>query len=158
MMRSFRSFNHLYPTEKTMTQEPSLKDLAEFRHTKRAEKAALTKEYDAACAEIDAIVEGLDELISDLFPEGVDTQSVTFSDGSKASITKKKNAQFRLNAGESDTYYAWAAANGRTDLFQKRIAQDAMTTEVTTRGLPPGVFVHSETVINMTVKRPAPTV
>lgn len=141
-----------------MNREPSLKDLAEFLHTKRAEKDALTKQYDAACAEIDAIIEGLDELIGDMFPEGVDTQSVTFSDGSTATITKKQNAQFRLNAGESDAYYAWAAANGRTDLFQRRISQDAMKTEVMTNGLPPGVFVHTETVVGMTVKRAAPTV
>jgi hypothetical protein len=138
--------------------EPSLKDLAEFLRTKRDEKTTLTKQYDAAIAELDAIIEGIEELMLDTFPDGVDTQSVTLSDGSKASINKKQNAQFRLNAGESDAYYAWAQANGRTDLFQRRIAQDAMKAQVQAHGLPPGVFVHTETVVGMTVKRPAPTV
>ena len=141
-----------------MTQEPSLKDLADFLHTKRAEKAALTKQHDAVIAELDAIIEGIEELMLDTFPDGVDTQSVTLSDGSKASINKKQNAQFRLNAGESDAYYAWAQAHGRTDLFQRRISQDAMKAEVIANGLPPGVFVHTETVVGMTVKRAAPTV
>jgi len=137
---------------------PNLKDLAEFLRVKRDEKTALAKQQEAAMADIDAIIEGIEELIMDTFPEGVDTQAVTLSDGSKASITKKQNAQFRLNEGQSDEFYDWAKAHGRTDLLQRRIAQVAMKAEVVAHGLPPGVFVHAETVVGMTVKRPTPTV
>lgn len=137
---------------------PNLKELAEFLRIKRDEKAALNKAHDLVIAELDAVIDGLKELIQDTFAEGVTSQSVTLADGFKASLTKKKNPQFRLNAGESDAYYAWAKEHGRTDLFQRRIAQDAMEAEVVSNGLPPGVFVHTETVIGMTLTRPAPTV
>lgn len=154
MLRLFRFFN---PTKEAM-ETPSLKELAAFLRTKKAEKAELTKQHDTVVAEIDAIIEGIEELMLETFPEGVDTQSVTFDDGAKASITKKTNAQFRLNEGQSDQFYEWAKANGRTDLLQRRISQDAMKSEVQNQGLPPGVFVHTETVVGMTVRRAAPTV
>lgn len=145
-------------TDHTQVGMPTFKEMATLLRIKRDEAAALTKAYEAAKKEIDDIIEGVEDLIKDSFPEGVDTQSVTFDDGAKGSVTKKLATQFRINEGQSTDFYDWAKANGRTDLLQKRILQTAMEAEVKANGLPPGAFVHTETKITMTVKRPAPAV
>ncbi len=143
-------------TTDTDVSAPTMQQLANFMRIKKAEKTKLTQDYDAAVAELDAIIEGIEELMMEAFPEGVDTQSVTLDDGSKATITRKVNSQFRINEGQSDAFYDWARANGRTDLLQRRISQAAMEVEVRAGGLPPGIFVHTEPVIGMTVRRAAP--
>lgn len=140
-------------------QIPSMKDLAEFLHIKRAEKAELKKEQEKAMKELDDIIEGIEELMLESFPEGVVSQAVTLSDGSKATVTRKVNSQYRILEGASDTFYGWAQDNGRVDLLQRRIAQAALDAEVITSGtMPPGIFVHTEPAIGMTVKREAPAV
>jgi len=138
--------------------EPTLKQLAEFLHAKKQEKSALTKAHDAAIKEIEDIIEGIEELILDTFAEGVDKQSVTFEDGTSATITRKVNSQFRINEGQSDLFYQWVQDNGHAHLLQRRIKQDAIEAEVKTNGLPPGVFVHTEVALGMTTRRAAPSI
>lgn len=140
-----------------MEQAPTLQQLADFMRQKKAEKAKLTQEYEEAAKEIDDIIEGIEELMLDMFPEGVDTQSVTLADGAKATITRKVNSQFRIFEGKSDEFYGWVQANGRADLLQRRIGQAALEAEVKANGLPPGIFVHTEPTVGMTVRRAAPT-
>lgn len=141
-----------------MTTQPTLVQLAEFLRLKKAEKSALTKAYEEQEKALKEIIEGIEELIADTFPEGVDTQSVTLPDGAKASITKKQTSQFRILEGQSEIFYDWVTSNGRADLLQRRLKQDAMEAEVIANGLPPGAFVHAETAIGMTVRRAAPSV
>lgn len=137
-------------------QGPTLQQLADFLRQKKAEKTALTEKYEADVKEIDDVIEGIEELMLDTFPEGVDTQSVTLADGAKATIARKVKSQFRIFEGKSDEFYGWVQANGRADLLQRRIGQAALEHEVATNGLPPGIFVHTEPSIGMTVRRAAP--
>lgn len=136
-----------------------MRDLAHVLNIKRGEKAALTKAHEAAVKEITDVIEGLEELMIESFPEGVLSQAVTLPDGSKATVTKKTASQYRILEGKSDAFYAWVLEHGRSDLLQRRIAQAAIEAEIITSGdMPPGIFVHTEPTIGMTVKREAPAI
>jgi hypothetical protein len=140
--------------------EPSLQDLINFRVQKNAERAAIVARHKQELEPLDDILDGLDELILDGIPQGVDSVAVHLSNGGRATARRVRSSQFRLEAGKSDEFFDWVAQTGSVGLLHRAITQSEMLAWVHAHdgNMPPAVYVHPVEKLSVLVQSPAPSV
>lgn len=139
--------------------KPTLPQLGDKLREVRERRAAAKQAFDARDTEDAKLEDGLVLLILDDMNAGTVGLSTILSNGDRMSFTRKVKTQYRIEAGESDKFFAWVKAHNKTELLQRRILQEAMAAEVAAAGtVPVGVHSYSTVTLGTSITRAAPKV
>jgi hypothetical protein len=137
----------------TQTDEPTTSDLIEFY----SEQHVKLKSLKAELAQVEAVIEGIEEMLLERMPPGIDQMSHVCTTGTKVSIRAKVTERYQPGAGQSDAFWQWAQSNGRWDMASRTVLQAGVKAFIAAEGqLPPGIELVSKTTAGVTVTVGAP--
>jgi hypothetical protein len=135
--------------------EPTTSELMSFA----AEQHARAKSLKAELAQVEAVIEGLEELLLERIPPGLDSMAHVTQDGTKVTVKTKTSERYQPARGESDAFWSWAQTNGRWDMASRTVLQAGVKQFIADTGaLPPGMERVTKTTAALTITIGAPRV
>jgi hypothetical protein len=137
----------------TPEDEPSTSDLMQFY----SEQHKLAKDLKAQLAQVEAIIEGLEEILLERVPAGLESMSHVTPTGTKVTVKARVTERYQPARGESDAFWNWAQANGQWGMTSRTVLQAGVKQFIADTGaLPPGMELVSTTKASCTVTIGAP--
>jgi hypothetical protein len=103
----------------TPADEPSTADLLEFYATQHV----ITKRLKAELASVEAVLDGLEEILLERIPPGLDSMAFVTTAGHKMKVSRRETERFQPEGGHSDDFWAWAQKNNRWDMASRTVLQ-----------------------------------
>ncbi|MEY4908731.1 MAG: hypothetical protein RL260_2449 [Pseudomonadota bacterium] len=137
----------------TPEDEPSTSDLLNFY----SEQAAKAKGLKAELVQVDAILEGLAEILLERIPEGLSSMAHVTPTGTKLTVKRKVSERFQPAAGKSPEFWDWVQSTGQWSMVTRTVLQTGVTAYLAEHGtLPPAIEKVSKETAGITVTIGAP--